>query len=716
MLTDLRRSARGLVGTPGVTLALVLTIAIGIGCTAAVHGFVRGLSEGIVSRRAANQMVPASDRTLDAAEMSAAFARADGLLRAATDAVFFIACANVALLLLARGSARAHETATRVALGCGRHHLARQLFADSLLISLAGGAAGVVLAVWTVWIVPALFFEEDARQLTFAPDVRAIAAACAACVAVTIACGLLPLLETRWRQPAIVLQRETAGPSRAMHRLRRGLVIAQLACGSLLIVAAMLLMRGFRSALETSAGRRLEQTIVAIVEASSGFTRADAGARYFQDVERAVATLPHVATTAWAARLPGSRSAEQSMRVDLPATQVRDVVADAVAFTRESLAQVAARPVAGRMFAGVDTPDACRVVLVNVRAAEIMFAGDAVGRAIVDSEGKRLEIVGVVGAKPPRKDEPPQPAVYYYAEQAPPPFGRGGQTVFHLGSGAAPATAALDTQVVSPGYFESMGFSLDAGRVFPDVLDPEACRVAVINREAAERDFGGHAVGSAVIDRDGHRTEIVGVVRSPVLRASQRPQQPAIYLPMSQHYLPRMTLIIGVDQANDAAVGSVRRQIEQVSGGEGAVVMTLNAHLARSALAPDRLAAVLVVVLTGLGVTLGMLGVQGALAESAHQRQREIALRLALGARGWRVIRQMIAECVRLAGAGITAGSIGSVIVARWLMRITPDAGPPGVRGYLAAALVVAGEVAIGCVLPARRALAVDPLSILSDR
>jgi FtsX-like permease family protein/MacB-like protein len=716
MLTDLRRSARGLVRTPGVTLALVLTIAIGIGCTAAVHGFVRGLSDGVVSRRAANQMVPASDRALDAAEMSAAFSRADGLLRAAADAVFVIACANVALLLLARGSARAHETATRVALGCRRQHLARQLFADSLLISLAGGAAGVVLALWTVWIVPALFFEEDARQLTFAPDVRAIAAACAACVAVTIACGLLPLLETRWGQPAIVLQRENAGPSRAMRRLRRGLVIAQLACGSLLVVAAMLLVRGFRSALETSAGRRLEQTIVATVDASSGFTRADIGARYFRDVERAIAMLPHVATTAWAARLPGSRPAVQSMRVDRPATEGRDVVADAVAFTRESLTQVAARPVAGRMFAGADTPDACRVVLVNEPAAQTMFAGDAVGRAIVDSERTRLEIVGVVAAKPPQKDAPAGPTVYYYAEQAPPPFGRGGQTVFHLPSGAAPAAAALDTQVVSPGYFASMELSLDAGRVFPDVVDPGACHVAVINREAAERYFGGDAVGSAVIDADGRRAEIVGVVRSPVLRASQRAPGPAIYLPMSQHYLPRMTLIVGVDQANDVAIGSIRRQIEQVSGGEGVAVMTLNAHFARTALAPERLAAVLVAVLTGLGVTLGMLGVQGTLAESARQRRREVALRLALGARGWRVIRQTIAECVRLAGAGIVAGSIGSVIVARWLTRITPDAGSPGVRGYLTAALVVAGEVAIGCVLPARRALAVDPLSILSER
>ena len=158
-----------------------------------------------------------------------------------------------------------------------------------------------------------------------------------------------------------------------------------------------------------------------------------------------------------------------------------------------------------------------------------MFADDAVGRVIVDSEGKRLEIVGVVAAKPPDKDTPAAPAVYYYAEQAPPPFGRGGQMVFHLASGAPPATAALDTQVVSSGYFNSMGLSLDAGRVFPDVVDPDACRVAVINREAAERYFGGHAVGSAVIDSSGRRAEIVGVVRSPILRASQRAPEPTIY-------------------------------------------------------------------------------------------------------------------------------------------------------------------------------------------
>src|SRR5262249_18342525 len=114
MLTDLHYSARSLVRTPGATLALVLTIAVGIGCTAAVHGFVRGLGEGVVPLRATDRMVSASDRQLDAAEMAAAFARADRLLRAAAYAVFFIACTNVTLLLLARGSARARETATRV--------------------------------------------------------------------------------------------------------------------------------------------------------------------------------------------------------------------------------------------------------------------------------------------------------------------------------------------------------------------------------------------------------------------------------------------------------------------------------------------------------------------------------------------------------------------------------------------------------------------------
>src|SRR4029453_7748181 len=122
-------------------------------------------------------------------EMSDGLTRVGALLGLAAGAVFFIACANVASFLLGRASARAHETSIRVALGASRGQLARQLLADSVLISVTGGAIGALLAVWTSNVVPALFFEQDAERLVFAPDLFSVAAAAALCGGITIACG-----------------------------------------------------------------------------------------------------------------------------------------------------------------------------------------------------------------------------------------------------------------------------------------------------------------------------------------------------------------------------------------------------------------------------------------------------------------------------------------------------------------------------------------------
>ena len=186
------------------------------------------------------------------AEASGGMARIGGLLRAAGGAVFFIACANVASFLLARASARSHETSVRVALGAGRGQLAQGLLSDSVLISVAGGAFGMLLALWTTDIVPALFFAQDAERLVFAPDLVSTVAVSAVCVGITIACGLMPLFELRHDDPAAVLQRESTGPSKAMRRLRAGLVVAQMACCCVLVVSTALLLEGFRTALQTS--------------------------------------------------------------------------------------------------------------------------------------------------------------------------------------------------------------------------------------------------------------------------------------------------------------------------------------------------------------------------------------------------------------------------------------------------------------------------------
>jgi predicted permease len=651
------------------------------------------------------------------ADASSGMARIGGLLRVAAGMVFFIACANVASFLLARASARSHETSVRVALGAGRGQLARGLLADSILISVSGGVFGMLLALWTTDIVPAFFFEQDAERLVFAPDPVSTVAVSAVCVGITMACGLMPLFDLRHDNPAAVLQRESTGPSKRMRRLRASLVVAQMACCCVLVVSTAVLADGFRAALQTPLGQRLGQPVLATAEAGRLFTRPDLGLEYFQQLEQAALTVPGIFTTAWVGMLPGSRPAWTPLRVEPPQLALRDLTMDVVPFTPSALADVAMPPLAGRMFGGGDTAHTCKVVVVNEEAAAEVSDGNAVGRVIEAPSGQRVEIIGIVASRRQQTEVRSRPIVYYYPAQIGTPPEEPGRTRVRVPIKSPPVEAMLDANVVSRSYFDAIGLAPVAGSIFPDEPVTERCRAGVINQEAAELYFGGHAVGGAVIDGLGRRTEIVGVVPSALLRTSQRRVEPTIYFPLAQDFRPRMTLILGARGTTDEMLGSIAQRLDAVPGGRGPLnVTTLATHMARTALAPERIATVLVAASATTSLTLGVLGLYGAMSDAARQRRREVALRIALGARGRRVIQQVLADGLRLAGAGMVAGMLGSLLVARWLARIAPHAGVPTAWVWLAAPLVLLAAVGVASVLPARRALRVDPLTIMRDR
>src|SRR5206468_4152176 len=144
-------------------------------------------------------------------------------------------------------------------------------------------------------------------------------------------------------------------------------------------------------------------------------------------------------------------------------------------------------------------------------------------------------------------------------------------------------------------------------------------------------------------------------------------------------------------------------------------VTTLEAHLTRIALAPERIAMMLVGASAATALVLGILGLYGAMADAARQRRREFGVRIALGSQAWRLIREVLAEGARLVTAGTIVGLIASRLVARWLAQITPAAGPPTFWVWLAAPVALLGAVLIASVLPARLALDTDPLSVMRD-
>jgi len=649
-----------------------------------------------------------------APEMAEGLSRAGTLLRVAAGFVFFIACVNVASFLLGRATLRAHDTSIRVALGVSRGRLAQAIFSDSVVISLAGGALSMLLAVWTSRVVPALLFEQDAEFLVLAPDIFSIVVAFAAGIGIVIACGLLPLFEIRHDCPADVLGRESAGPSKTSRAVRAGLVIAQMACCCLLVIGTGFLYGGFRAALQTGVGHRLGQPILATLQ-----VHPDVGVdlKYFRDVEGAARSLAGVSGVAWAGRLPGSQPAWQSFRVEPQGLPLREVKMDVAAFTSDSVALFSWPPRAGRLFGFKD--QTCRVAIVNEEAAGLLFGDDTAGRAIYDMAGGPIEIIGVVAVRKRRSAvQRSRPTIYYdYTNRAGPPFDRIALAGFSAPVASRLDRAELDTNVVSPSYFAAMGFALVAGRIFPDSPSARGCRVAVVNQEAADLYFGGNAVGAAIIDDVGERTEIIGVVHTAQLGIFERRAEPTVYFPMVQDCLRTMTLIIGARVASGPLLAEVHHTLQLVPGRGPAplVVKTLETHLSQTALAPLHIATAIVGACAITALFLSVLGLYGTLNDAARARRRELAIRIALGARRWHVICQVLREGGQLAGAGALAGVLGSLLLSQLLPRIASSIGAPKAWVWIAGPIVLAGAVAVAGVLPARRALMVDSLRILGS-
>jgi ABC-type antimicrobial peptide transport system permease subunit len=645
-------------------------------------------------------------------ETASGMLRVGALLQLAAAAVFLIGCANVAAFVLARSWARARETAVRVAIGARRRQLLRQLLIDSAVISILGGVAGFIFASWMADIVPLMFFDQDAERLVFSPDARGIVATSLLSIAITLACGLAPLFETRDDEPAAVLQREVAGPSKAMTRVNTGLLLLQMTGCSLLVITTGLLLQGFRAALDTKAGRRLGNPVLVTMEALPS-PSPDPGRKYFADAVASVASVASVSTaseTVWAARLPGVRAAWQWVRFDPAASERREMAMPIELLDAGALEHIALPPVSGRLFGAFDAVE-CGTIVLNEPAAQAMFSGHPVGRVIDTPAGRPLEVIGVARPKDPREATLPKA----YAHPSSAPLGVNGEVMVLAPPAGELDSVLLDINIVSPNYFDAMGLTLTAGQLFDG--RGRGCRIGVVNEEAAARYFGGNAIGGAVIDAAGRRTEIVGVVRSTSLRAGQRLAEPAMFLPFTQDFLPRMTAVLATPNVNDVTLEAIRQRIAAVPGGRAdrLVVTTFDDHLSNTALATERIAATLVGTFAVMAIVLGSLGLYGLMADAARRRQREFAMRLALGAQAWRVIRLVIADGLRLVGLGAAAGMLLSVLVAQRLAAIVPAAGWPSPVLWIAPLALLAGAVAIASVIPVRRALSADLLSLMRD-
>ncbi len=349
------------------------------------------------------------------------------ILLGAVLCVLLIACANVANLLLARAASRTREVAVRQALGATRGRLVRQLLTESVLLSVSGGALGVVFAFWGLRLLVASLPDGVPRAEEIGIDSPVLLATLAIAVLTGIAFGLAPafsLARTRLSEPMREGGRGSAGPGH--RRLRDGLVMAEVALALVLLVGAGLLLRSFVHVLQADAGFRPEGVLTASVPLPQA--RYDTPEKKIQFADRfvqALASTPGVESAALANPLLGGWQSSFNVEGRPEALPGQRPSADVTRATPAYFATMGVRILAGRIFTENDTAKAPRVAIVDETFARTFWPNaSALGGRIKFGDLKNddpwMEIVGVVAhVKNYGVDETSRVEVYLPYAQSP---------------------------------------------------------------------------------------------------------------------------------------------------------------------------------------------------------------------------------------------------------------------------------------------------------
>jgi predicted permease len=330
--------------------------------------------------------------------------------------VLLIACANVAGLLLSRATARGREIAVRLALGARRSRIVRQMLTESLLLGCAGGALGLIVALWTADVLPSYFPPEVAALLDAGIDAQVIVFTFAAAVLSGLVFGLAPALHGI-RASAVNALAANAGRSSESGRvinMRNALVAAQIAVASVLLVSAGLLARSLTNAMNADPGFSTRQAVLSSIEVPSMMTNEQAAA-YYDALLDDIGTLPGVERASLARMVPVAGGSRRLFSVPGYVPRAgEDMELHVNTVHRDYFATMGIRAVQGRLFESSDAANA-PVIVVNDVLANRYFGGQAVGRRIVTASGKiELEIIGVVAVQ--RRSglqDLPDPVVFY---------------------------------------------------------------------------------------------------------------------------------------------------------------------------------------------------------------------------------------------------------------------------------------------------------------
>jgi putative ABC transport system permease protein len=525
-----------------------------------------------------------------------------GVLGAAVVFVMLIACANVAHLLLARGTARQREMAIRSALGAGAGRIFRQLATESVILSAAGAAVGVILGWFGLKAILAmrpnsLSVLDNARMDSTALLVTAGLGALTA-----LAFGVIGFVQAARLSSTAALKSGSAGATGAIggvkqSRARGVMVVTEMALCTMLLVGATLLIR----------------SLVFLTTRDLGFDPA---------------RLYSLSVT-----LPESRYASRESRYE---------------FNRQLADRLGAMP-------GVQS---------------VTVAGAAPGSASFTVGGLQAE------------------------GQAEPPAG---------------STQFIHSNSVSADYFRIMGMRMVQGTTFTDTS--AAAAQVVVNETMAQQLWPGQSpVGKrmrVVYAGEGVWRTVTGVVHNALNMGRTDRDNPMMYTPGGAYRDVILARLSGDPAAAVAAMSKLPRELD--AGLALPRVQNIEDAMRRSVARP-RFAMLLLVVFAAIAVGLAAVGLYGVLAYQVAQRTREIGIRVALGASRGSVARSVMLHGVGLAIVGAVIGLVGARGGAKIVSSMLYGVQPTDALSFALSALALTMIAALACLVPMRRALAVDPL------
>jgi predicted permease len=521
--------------------------------------------------------------------------------------VLLIACTNLASLLLSRALVRRRELAVRTALGAGRERLVRQLFTESLVLAVGGGALGVLLAVAAGPLVARLVPnslpiagvpELNLRVLAFAGLVTALTG---------VGFGVVPALRARRDVGASGLREGSrAGVGGGREVLRAALVLAEVTVSVVLLVSSGLLIRALWRLQAVPPGFRPENVLTVRTQLPlPKYEKTERRGQFYRTVLAEVRALPGVAGAGYISFLP------------------------------------------------------------------MVMRG------------------GIWGVEVPGHPEEP---------------------------GAA-ESASL--RFVTPGLFATLGIPLRRGRDVSESDTRDSALAAVVSASFVERYWAGEDPVGRQFKIAFHERTIVGVVGDIRVRGIERSSEPQVYLPYRQvedgwliGYTPKY-LAVSAPVPPEMLLPSIRRIVKGADPEQAISDVRTLSEIVAGETAPREVQVRVLGAFAAIAVLLAGVGLHGLLAFAVSSRAQEIGVRMALGAGSREILSLVLRKSVGMAAGGVVLGLFLAYAAGRALEALLAGVSPRDPATFSAAAALAVFTALLGSLLPALRAVRVDPLAAI---